>query len=176
MEYICGLAILAAAAAIPLAALILLRKKPVALAIAAGASLLLGFFIAILLSGEKVLSLLDGQAFIGIFLFAVPLLFVSGRAEDFALAFAVTFKKKEADAKSLKKASLAVRLMERLAVLGATATFMVAFLSLLNNLEDLSAIRPNLALALLPFLYAAAFCALLKAVRACVDAKIAEAE
>lgn len=176
METILLNAVLIAVAAVPLVVLFVVRKNTVVVSIVAMIELVLGIALQVRGSGGTFTSICDAFSFAGILMFAFPLLFLSGRADDFLLALKVAFLKQETDAKDLKKARIAVCLMERLVVFGAIVTSMVGLLSILNYLEDLTAIRPNLAIALLPVLYAAILSALLKSLSAIVEAKIAERE
>lgn len=176
MTHLIEYAILTAVTIIPLVVMFLIRKKRIASVIIATIFFLFGIAIALVFSGGKIDDLLCAPIFVGIILFVFTLLFASGRADDFIIALKVSLGKSDADEKSLKKALIAVHLAERLVVLGALANFMIGILSLLNHLEDLSAIRPNLAITLLPIVYAVIICAALKGIIACIKAKITEFE
>lgn len=166
----------AAFLAVQILLLSLLKKNRAALVVVAVVFFVLGIWLCVRISGGKLSALGDVVGLAGIFFFAVPMLFASGRAGDFVLAMKVVFAKKPAQIKELKAARDALGLLEKLVIFGSVAVFLIGLTSIFNYLADYSAIFPNLAIALLPLLYAVILCSAIACVRSVIDSKLADEE
>ena len=113
-----------------------------------------GFVLTILVSGGTIEQVIDIPIPISLILFVIPIFVVSGHSKDFSKAFAVIFFKEKASLTELKKAKASFAFLNKLLFLGSSFITFIGCHAVVCNLEDLSSLFPDLAVALLPFFYA----------------------
>lgn len=127
-------------------------------------------------SGGKPIYAVDTPIIVLFILVVVPLLFVTGMAGDFGRAWKIAFGKKDYPLAQLKNASNACSFITKLIFVDAALQSFIGLHSMLNCLEDISSLRANLAVAVLPFFYALIFTLCTLTLKAAVDRKINQSE
>ena len=127
-------------------------------------------------SGGKLLYAVDPPIIAFFILVILPLLFVSGRAGDFGRAWKIALGKCDYPLAQLKNASNACSFITKLIFVDAALQSFIGLHSMLNCLEDISSLRANLAVAVLPFFYALIFTLCTLSLKAAVDRKINQSE
>lgn len=97
--------------------------------------------------------LIDTPSLLLIILMVIPALAVSGMGRDFLRIF--TVGRKNYTLRELKRTLEATLLTQKIIICAACISMMISFIVFLHNLENLSAIGPNLAVAALAIFYAA---------------------
>lgn len=143
-----------------------------------GCMILLTYCVTVLISGgTSVLSrfsnFIDLPSLVMLLLFTVPVLFASGMAKDFAMAFQLG--KKQCSLVQLKKTLEAVKMLQRMVLCGAGFTAMISMVIILETVDDLAAVGPCMAVASLTVLYGIIVEALLIPLSAYVQNHITEA-
>ena len=113
-----------------------------------GCMILLTYCVAAYVSGGReginsFSNFIDVPTMVILLIFTVPVLFASGMAEDFAMAFQMG--KKQCSLVQMKKTLEAVKLLQRLVLCGAGFTTMISLLFILHMLDETAAFGPNLA-------------------------------
>ena len=163
-----------AAVVLPLAVLCALNRFRLGAKVAGAAVFLAGIGFGVMAAGGTIGGIVDVPSAVIVEAFSVSLLFVAGRAGDVWNALKIAVFRKNAGRAELEKASLSLALLSRLILVGGLVGFLLGALGMLNNLDDLSAVGPNLAVALIAPLYALIASALVSALKTVIDAKIAE--
>lgn len=101
---------------------------------------------------ERILNFVDLPSLILILLLVIPTLVISGMGRDFLNAFSIG--KKEYAMRNLKRSLEAVQLVQKLVVCSSGISSIIAIVTILSQLDDLSTIGPNLAVAILVIFYA----------------------
>ena len=137
-------------------------------------------FIAILLfsmviCGVCITFLFDMISLLLILLSVIPMLFVSGMGKDLIRSFSVVLKKTDSlTSIQLKRCQAALSLTIKLLICSGALFALVSLIAVLNlNPEYMF---PNLAVALLPFVYSLVPCFLLLPVQAKITAKLINLE
>lgn len=143
-----------------------------------GCMILLTYCVTVLISGgTSVLSrfsnFIDLPSLVMLLLFTVPVLFASGMAKDFAMAFQLG--KKQCSLVQLKKTLEAVKMLQRMVLCGAGFTAMISMVIILETVDDLAAVGLCMAVASLTVLYGIIVEALLIPLSAYVQNHITEA-
>lgn len=143
-----------------------------------GCMILLTYCVAAYVSGGReginsFSNFIDVPTMVILLIFTVPVLFASGMAEDFAMAFQMG--KKQCSLVQMKKTLEAVKLLQRLVLCGAGFTTMISLLFILHMLDEPAAFGPNLAVAILAVFYGIIIESLLIPLSAYVQNHITEA-
>lgn len=94
---------------------------------------------------------IDVPSIVLMLLIIVPGLLISGMGKDFVNAFSIGSKKY--NLKELKRCLEAVQLVQKLVLCAAGISSMIAFVTILKTLDEVSTIGPNMAVAILVFFY-----------------------
>lgn len=117
---------------------------------------LLVFAMTTLVSGGKsalitIGNFIDMPSLVLLFLFTVPVLFVSGMAKDFVMVFSVG--KKPCSLAQMKKTLEAIQMLQKLVLCGAGFMLLIEIMMIFSKLDDLTILGPNISVALLSVLY-----------------------
>jgi hypothetical protein len=117
--------------------------------------LVVGFFAFFLICGcnpmRELTYYIDLPSLLGILIFTVPFIIVSGQGRNFIKAFSVG--KKEYSLMELKDIVMAIGSVQKVVVYAGLIDTVISIVLLLQNLTDSQMIGPNLAVALLTCLY-----------------------
>ena len=143
-----------------------------------GCMILLTYCVAVLISGGTEMlnsfgNFIDLPSLVLLLLFTVPVLIASGMGNDFVMAFQMG--KKQCSLVQMKKTQEAVKLLQRLVLCGAGFAALISIVIIFQQLDEPSAIGPNLAVAILVVLYGVIIESLLIPLSAYVQNHITEA-
>ena len=100
---------------------------------------------------------IDMPSLILLIVLCVPMLISSGLMKDFNRAFKIGItKNKEVSLTEIKRSIEAVELVMKVLIYGAVFILIFTLIIILRSLNDLSHLGPNLAVAVLPLIYALA--------------------
>lgn len=154
------------------------KKKGVGLLLILEAIIIFAVFLMMVLfmgndGARTVLYFVDFPSLVCILLFVIPVLLVSGMAKDFGRAFLIG--KRDYTLAQMKKSLESIKMVEKLIACSMGISTITALIIMLGYLSELSAIGPNIAVALITILYGLAIEALLVPLSTYVQTKITEA-
>ncbi len=131
-----------------------------------------GFILMIMTSGGTIGGVINIPSMLGLIAFVVPMFVISGYASDFSKAFSIIIFKKQSSYSELKRASASFAFLNKLLFLSSTFITFIGWIAMLNNLEDLSHLGPNIAVSIVTFCYAFIFCFILTPFKGIIDRMI----
>lgn len=158
--------------AVLLVMLFILQQKKIITIILGGLLFFEGFILMILTSGGTIRGVINIPSMMGLIAFVIPMFVISGYASDFSKAFTIIIFKKESSYSELKRASESFSFLNRLLFLSSAFITFIGWIAMLNNMEDLSHLGPNLAVSIVPFCYAFVLCFLLTPFKGIIDRMI----
>ncbi len=130
------------------------------------------WFIGIAGGSLSVMNFIDIPSALGLFLVVLPALIMSGHGKDFSKGIKIIAKNKDASLNELKQASSAFSLMNKATFAAAFISISISVIAILRNLEDASALGPNLATAIISIFYAAIVYLIFATLKANIDRRI----
>ena len=158
------------------AAICCLRRHRVAGACLTVATLAVGIFFTVVISGGIIGDLWDAMLALCLFALVAPPFALSGGAADLAAALRALHGKRPLSRAALEKASRALSFLFVLLFLGAALIVFISLLSMFNHLEDWSTFFVNLAVALVPLGYALILCMVLLPFKALIERRRIDSE
>lgn len=120
----------------------------------------------------SVLNFIDIPSAVGLFALVLPALIMSGHGKNFSKGIKIIAKNKDASLNELKQASSAFSLVSKASSAAALILIAVSVVVMLRNLEDPSALGPNLATAIISAFYAAIVYLIFATLKANIDRRI----
>lgn len=176
MESVFPLIVVLAAVLLPVVILGLLNRFSVASKIVAAAVIVLGIGLCVVTCGGTLGGILDVPSALIVGFVSVGVLFLSGRGGDFLNALKIAATGNPAGQTEIKKSLAAVSTFSKLLLLSGGIGFIIGAIGMLNNVDDISAIGPNLAVALIAPFYALILIALTGALKLSIESKLLESE
>lgn len=120
----------------------------------------------------SVMNFIDIPTALGLFVVVLPALIMSGHGRDFSKGIKIIAKNQDASLNELKQASSAFSLVSKATFAAAIIFIAISVTAILRNLEDMSALGPNLATAIISTVYAAIVYLIFATLKANIDRRI----